>query len=91
MENSATGLKPAILCLIANREAILVQDKTVMRTMIVVLNVETEFVKLFLNIVVPVHKTVRVTVSKENAVAMEYVRSLKKEKAPARQIADKTM
>ena len=89
---SVMGLRPAIRCRIASKAAILVLDKTVTRTMIVVLSVAMESVKKSMeSIAVIVHKTVLVTVSKESAVAMEYVRSLKVKEAPARKIADKTM
>jgi hypothetical protein len=46
--------------------------------------------KPMVNIAAIVQKTVQVTVSKENAVAMKTVRSLKVKEAPAQQIADKT-
>ena len=79
-------------CWIASRVSILVMGKPATRTMIVALSVEMESVrKPMENIAVIVHKTVPVTVSKENAVAMEYVRSLKVKEAPARKIAHKTM
>jgi hypothetical protein len=92
MDYSAMVLKPAIHSLVASREAILVMEGLVMKTLIVVLSAETESVKTHLvSIAVIAPKTVRVTVSKESAVEMEFVRSLKKKEAPARKIVDKMM
>lgn len=92
MDYSAMGLKPAIQCLVASREVILVMEGLATRSMIVVLSVETESVKKSMeSIAVIAHKTVRVMDSKESAAEMEYVKSLKVKEAPARKIADKMM
>jgi hypothetical protein len=89
---SVMGQRPAIYCWIASQVSILVMDKPVTKTLIVALSVEMEFVKKPMeNIAVTVHKTVPVMVSKENAVAMEYAKSLKIKEAPARKIVDKTV